>query len=500
MIDLPPFPSYSMRLWDYLGDMPYMPTASDRELLEKKAAANPSHAHRIRIWDYFFTPRPEDVGKPIQRELSELRVQAANQEAEGHQRLQQSRDALARLEQIRSDELSAVEAQLFAIETEMTARERSRARTRLTIGAIVGGGSAVVGFVILVLGIGASSMSLEDGCFAQLGAGCLSAVWVILGIPAIVIGASLAISGSRGLARDRIHAVVAGQQQRVRESWAARELVLNEAIESERTRAAYAQEILDRLVPHLRSRIAFLERSLQNLLLQLPPVPTVDEVESWLTDDIQDLLERGEEQLGVAGRTIHLDGTKNPFLIRSPAEIQDPALIPPTYRGNDPDRKKYLHARRFGKTADGRDVQHYGVFHLELLFITGAVLARYSVFFDFIRGDRIGERAPQQHFADVVLLEMRREYREISIDGRPVVLEQAPSMILSLSSGDRIAITVPSPEYFHAVGADGVPGDYDAYRAADSALRAITERVNEAKRNLEVGQLARMKEKETESD
>jgi hypothetical protein len=490
MIELPTFPPYSTSPWDYLGDIPYMPSAGDRELLKKKAAGNPVHARRVQIWDYFFRPEPGDVGKPIQRELTERRTQAASHEAESTRRLRQSLDALARLEKTRQDELAAVEAQLLAIQTETAARERAQARKRIITGAILGGVGLLTELYYLRSVKGPQS---EEGCV-----GCFWVIWILLGITAFSIGASLAYSGSRKLTPERIQAIVASQQQRVRESWAQRDIALNGEMESERVRIASEREILDRLVPHLRSRVEFLERSLQKLLDQLPAIPTEDEVEAWLSDDLQECREEGEEQLGVAGRTIDVLGTKEPFRILSPAEIQDPSLIPRMYsRSTNPDGKKHLHARRFGTTADGRAVQHYGVFHLELLFITDAVLARYSVFFDFIRGERVAERAPQQHFADMVQQEMKKEYRQILVDGKEVDLDMAPSLILSLSNGDRVAITLTSPEYFAAVGAAAVArGDDDATRAAENALKAITEKINEAKRNLEVGQIARMKEAE----
>jgi|GEM_PF-1102459 len=496
MIDLPTFPPYSTSLWDYLGDMPYMPSAGDRDLLNKKAEGNPAHARRVHIWDYFFRPEREDVGKPIQRELTERRKEAASHEAESTRHLRQSLDAFTRIEKTRHDELADVEAQLLAIQMETAARERVQAKKRIMNGSIIGGGSLAIGLLILLADMGVWFQK-ESDFPAAFGATCFSLSWIVLGIPAIIIGASFAYSGNRRLSPGNIQALVASQQQRVRENWAQRDLVLNGEMEHERARAASEQEILDRLVPHLRSRIEFLERSLRGLLGQLPPIPTADEVEAWLSDDLQECRDEGEDQLGVGGRTIDLLGTKEPFRILGPAEIQDPSLIPRMYsRSTNPDGKKYLHARRFGTTADGRAVQHYGVFHLELLFITSAVLARYSVFFDFIRGERVAERAPQQHFADVVQLEMRREYRQILVDGKEVDLDRAPSMILSLSNGDRVAITLTSPEYFAAVGAAAAERNYNATQVAENALKAITEKVNEAKRNLEVGQIARMKEAE----
>ena len=54
----------SQNIWDYLGDMPYMPSRQDRDELVQQAARIPKQEKRIHIWDYFFHARSEDVGKP----------------------------------------------------------------------------------------------------------------------------------------------------------------------------------------------------------------------------------------------------------------------------------------------------------------------------------------------------------------------------------------------------------------------------------------------------
>ncbi|HEX7679727.1 MAG TPA: hypothetical protein VF713_16470, partial [Thermoanaerobaculia bacterium] len=204
MIDLPTFPPYSTSLWDYLGDMPYMPSAGDRELLKKKADANPAHARRVQIWDYFFRPEREDVGKPIRHELTERRTQVASHEAESTRRLRQSLDAFTRLEKTRHDELAAVEAQLLAIQTETAARERAQGRKTVITGLILGGGCLLAGLYFFLFSLGASSHD-------DFAVGCFKVTWFLLGIPAIFIGASLVVSGTRRVAPEKIQATIAWQ-------------------------------------------------------------------------------------------------------------------------------------------------------------------------------------------------------------------------------------------------------------------------------------------------
>jgi len=57
---------YSKDIWDYLRDMPYMPTRADRDGL---LANDPD---RVQLWDYFFRIKPEDLGKPQKEEIKEI--------------------------------------------------------------------------------------------------------------------------------------------------------------------------------------------------------------------------------------------------------------------------------------------------------------------------------------------------------------------------------------------------------------------------------------------
>jgi hypothetical protein len=77
---------YSRDIWDYLRDMPYMPSREDRDALVDAAQTNGSMEKRVHIWDYFFRITPEDVGKPQKSRIETL----------GHQR--QTKERIARAE------------------------------------------------------------------------------------------------------------------------------------------------------------------------------------------------------------------------------------------------------------------------------------------------------------------------------------------------------------------------------------------------------------------
>ncbi len=63
------FHPFSADLWDYIEDMPYMPSRVDRDALKAGGADQ-----RVQIWDYFFRARPEDVGAPQRGEIQAVRA------------------------------------------------------------------------------------------------------------------------------------------------------------------------------------------------------------------------------------------------------------------------------------------------------------------------------------------------------------------------------------------------------------------------------------------
>jgi hypothetical protein len=483
LIELPKLDTvHPTSLWDYLVDMPYMPSKRDREHIEKLSIKR-EQPQRVKIWDYFFRPEQQDVGKSVQSELSELQAVAAAREVEGKQLLQESNHAFATFDQGWRNEHDAIEAQLYEIRSNTTSSDKKGGWKSVIIGILLTEAS-VYGAIRL-------NIVLEDATIpGQPAAGCLPWLLVLLTFPAFVAGLIFFFTGRRRLMPDNVQARIASRQKSIQDAWSQRSVTLQRAMDAECQRITYAKEMLDLLVPHIRSRITHLERLLANLRAQIPTPPAANEVQEWFLADQERLKNYGEDQLAMTGDLVNVRMVgEEPLLITGPAEIQATDLIPPTYRGTDADRTKYLYARKFEETADARTVSHYGVYYLEFLYIGEKMLGRFSVFFDFIRGDRIRESAPQHHYADVVWLELRHEYRKILIIDKSgpveVELETEPSMILILKGGAPVTITVPSKEYFERVQRDSSKANDDATAAAQNALKAIAAKVKAAKQNLE---------------
>ncbi|HEV7485749.1 MAG TPA: hypothetical protein VGQ65_08700 [Thermoanaerobaculia bacterium] len=375
-------------------------------------------------------------------------------------------------------------AELQRIEAETGNSERRRATKKIIIAEIVGCSGVVLLTAQLVqLFYG---LSVRVAANSVVGAGCSFLGWLIVIVPIVLVSDIVVRLARWRRTPEQIQARIAAEQQHVRDQWSPRDEALRKEIYTDRARIAADEEVLGRLVPHLRSRIATLEALFDDLLRQIPRPPTEAEVEEWLAADLLMLKRRGEERHAMEGRTVTFSGGEEVFVIQAPAEIQDPSSIPAAYRDHA-DRNKHLRGRRIRQTAAGGWVEHHGVFSYDVIFIGDAVLARYSVLFDFIDGEPIRESAPRQHYADFVMVEMRHEFREIRGAGGgeslPVML---PSMILALSNGDRVTITVTTSDYFNAIDA-GAAANNEAYVMANNALKAITEKVYDAKRKLEVG-------------
>jgi hypothetical protein len=484
MNTLPKFRDYSVDLWHYLPDMEsYMPPVEDRELVLRRSAV-PGQEHRVRIWDYFFRPQPEDVGKPVRNEMAQLEADISRHTDEASQALQAIREKVSNLEQTRDRERRQIEADLLEKEKVILAAEKKEGNW------LVASGSAL-----------AAASLLAAGYLVMEGAKNLWILYAIAGLPMLVFGAIRLAGGLGQLASENLANKVAQAQGSLRTRLEDLESRTREALASAYAESVDPEWLLDRLVPHLRSRLASLQSLLQSLLDQLPRPPMAEEVEYWLWQDLGLQIDEGAAHFGVHKEQLdyEYDGY-NPIILLGPAELQGASEIPDIcFKG---ERNRYLMARRVGRFAGGKRFQHYGIYCAELLYITGSTLGRFSVYFDFIRGYALRERAPLQHYADFVILEMRKEYREVDFWGRKIELFRFPSLHLSLKSSDRIIITLPSDEYFEAAGLTNfrpLQSDYDASRTADKAMRAIRQKVDQAKKNLEVSELVRQEQRRQDS-
>ena len=338
---------FSNDVWDYLSDMPYLPSRRDRDELRDQAMKNPKQEKRLQIWDYFFHIRIADVGKPQKQVIDSL-----------------TRDK---------------EQRLIAM----------RARTNQQYKIF--GAATVIAAVGAFIAFRLANQLVEFGLTGAmiLGLMLLVAVW-----------------------------------QR-----------------STRKTARVVQDC-DEQVTLLQKQIVYLQR-------QVPEPTTVEQMQRWLDEDIEWLTQRALEQTGVESKRELLDdNTPNPICIIGPGYLQRPKAIPELLL--DPreiDRNKHLAASRLDFLSNGHFVDLYGVYYVEFLIVAKEVLGNYGCFWDFISGRIYNEHTAELYYNDVVALSTRQQFRKVDLSFFKMVLENAPTFSLVLSSGDSIQVTYASSEY-----------------------------------------------------
>jgi hypothetical protein len=387
-----PFPT---DLWDYLDNIPYMPSRADRDALI--AAGD---GRRTQIWDYFFRLHPEDVGAPQRAE-----IQAVRAELEGE--FQANQEAF---EQSESD-LRAVERAILA--------DRRR---HLIIGApLLLAGMLLAAFVFRMW---------DSANYALICGGLIGSPGVLF-LARFVLG-TLSLSNARKLKAMQIENRKAIQQRQIR---AARMRIsaLERQIEALKGQIpqpppdAQVREWLNEDLAELRSR-SIDQTGLEGRLVSIEEFRRVGDL--MLPD--------------------------NPIRVMGPGELQEEDRIPRTFtHGVNPDLNKHLSARRAYVLADRRSVDVlYGVYFIKYIAVTEEMLATYSLFFDFITGKVSGEGVSEQYYRDVVAITTTRETRHImlGVDSQDYILvEEAPTFTIHLSGTEERTVTYVNENYFREI-------------------------------------------------
>jgi len=363
---------FSEDIWDYLGDMPEMPSRKDRDILLQAARNDSRQAKRVHIWDYFFTINPAYVGLPQQQEID---------------RLQKQKNLV-----------------------EVTVNTR-------------------FWFNIFL---------------------CMATFCVLIGL----LGAQVLISHILILTACL---VIAGDV-----SWYSRK----------RIRLEYELQVV----------VSQLDKEITELKRLIPAPPSDQQIRDWLQEDIDELTQTAEEQTGLETRLVQLRETNNPLCIRGPAMLQNIKTIPQVFLNQGDDRWNHLLAYKFAMLPDGTFQDFYGVYYVEFILVANDMLGSYGCFFDLITGRTIGEHTSEQYYRDVVMLNIRHEYREVELGTNRIIIENAPTFGMSLTSGERVDVTFPNLEYFTKISEphDNKPISFDPKQwasnpeiAADNAIKAL---------------------------
>lgn len=407
---------YSKDVWDYLIYMPYMPSRSDRDNL-----SNDVDKKRVKIWDYFFRIKPEDVGIPQSQEIADLKKSIDNEIVIHDQRVKDTKSAIENLRKL-------------------AAREEFK---RLVYGLA----SLLLGFLF------ARYILLRLNLSFPFMIGCLVPFWVYSLV--MFIGAGILLINERSQVRDYTRQI--------------RNLHI---------------QTKDNINISVR-RIRYLETLTRELKGQIPIPPADTDVRTWLNEDFERLWNRSKEVTGLGTRLLNIRDSRNPIPVLGPGELQHSSRIPPQFTAQvDPNRNKHLLARRAFYFEDYVEVL-YGVYYIEYILIADDMLATCGLFYDFIRGKESSEQTTEQYYKDVVAIATTKEFRQISVDssGQDIIyLDDAPTFTLSLADGEKRTVTFVNEKYFKGIkekiniSEDSISKIYwirDSEKIADNAIKAL---------------------------
>lgn len=464
---------YPKDLWECLKiDMPELPDRRSRDELVAKAKVDAAAQRRVQLWDYFFPVDPKRVGLSLRQDLAGAKAEHEAARRANAERLAANAQEAGRL----AEEWKRATARLAEESARIERQERERAavvwRKALTAGGWTGGGA-----VLLWLYGGT-----HEGCFSGfctlMGWGlAVTAVWRLAVTHAATSAKAVAQRLSKWLAElnkevEKEKARIDGEKKR---NW------------EERSRFEKTGGVEE---ARLTARVSTLGARLQALLAQVPQPPADEQVERWLTEDVDRLKVEATKRCGQRDRLTRLSDCPNPLSILAPARLQrEDILLPPSYRDPKTAGHQFLNAERFVMLPGGQFADFYGIYSIVFILFGEDVFSVFRVVYDFISGVQMGEISKEIHYLDVVAIERRKSYRELKLDdGRVMPMFNVPSLHLSLPSNEVIEVSFPDENYFK--GRDVGKIDVSRWRsspsaAAESGFKSVREMIDIAKRSLQ---------------
>jgi hypothetical protein len=425
------YPEYPNDIWDYINgdDLSYMPSRQDRDAL----LAENVEEHHVRIWDYFFRIKPEDVGLPQQREIQSIR-----------ESLQEFFDVYTQDIRDLKNKISELNRIIFF------------ARLKW----------AVLGFGSMAFGLVSLSKYLVN--VNSIYIYCISFPLLLFGVIAFLF-----------------IRFTANNERKSKSSFEYRLIEREKQKDARVYRDVKRIRILDEMINTLK------------LQLPEPPHDYAmrEWLTQDFRDLSKNAIEKtglGSDRL-VDIRALDSQGNpikaNNPIGILGPGELQHPERIPLSFTKNiNPDLNKHLTARRaFRMPAEYQDKWEvlYGIYYAEYILIADDMMATYGLFFDFITKKISSEQITEQYYKDVVAISISNEFRTLNlgIDSQDVIyIEDAPTLTLSLASSEHRTVTFVNENYFMKikekinVSEDNVSKIYwiqDSQKIADNAIKAL---------------------------
>jgi hypothetical protein len=385
---------YSNNLWDYLEDMPYLPSRRDRDELVQTGEEK-----RVFIWDYFFRIIPAHVGKPQKIEIENINKDL-------FQKIQQYKKTRESI----NEQIADLERGLFQI------------RVKNFFYGI--GGFVFSAILYKTFSNYATVYSLSIIC-VMLPIIYGIVMWTLIGL------------GGRKEKRD------------IRYFRNEFRLLIEDYF-------LYTENVIARK-NILRTEIKLLKDQIPSSCPNDMVRKWLNEDFKHLYEKSKEVTALSNRLINIEADESDATGNPlvypNPIPVLGPGELQHPKKIPLTFsKSYNSDLNKHLTAKQsFYMENDSRYEVLYGVYYLEHILIADDMLATYGLFYDFISGKCHAEQITEQYYQDVVAITTTHEFRKIHLsigDKQTRYIEDAPTFTLSLASGEHRTVTFVSKKYF----------------------------------------------------
>lgn len=471
------YKKYPREIWEYIKDLPYMPSRVDRE----KLFWDGKKRERVQLWDYFFRIRPEDIGKPQRKEFLNIKKKIQEDAKRCRER---EKEILIEITDLKKEALKKAIIKFFtgtlAISILISLLNRtSFAKSLSSQNRFIYGGIALLTSLIILIvltGVGyvyGNEIRRSKELLYRLENLKKTHVENANEAKNRVMTLKKEIARLRrqtpyAIKRKDIHKLFPNQEVRI---WVSTEIRNVKSLPDKEFRTHFESEVREIVDQEFRT---LLDNSL-NEIRELPDNEfraqleketkeirelSGQEVRSWLGRRIRTIKEEAREEVAINRNLVPLKNEKgekadNPIVVVGPGELQAPIPRPFTPDISE-DLHKHLSARQAHviSTKDGfqKDFEVlYGVYFIQFIFIAENMLITYSFFYDFI-DDMIRTRhITEQYYKDVVGLQIINEYRKLATSeykANPIYIEDAPTFTLSLSSGERHRVTFVNKDYF----------------------------------------------------
>lgn len=468
-------------VWDYLPKHSGYPSREDRDELLGLAKEDPSRMRRVRIWDFFF-PLNRAIVTGLQRaelaklytERKRLQDELNTEEAGIRKKIVGHKEAIAKAQDDWTTNLPSFRTQMAQnLHTKIKSSQQASRGFLIAAGLLF---LLIFSFVIVLASESTASASFIEEVVVPATAAATS----IAIIPAFI--GLIFYSQSQKNVLSELQKLEWGQQHRLAAfvGWHENNILsLESSLAARRARDVAAMDLISNSALGLEANVATLES-------QIPEDPSVEEVNSWLMEEIEEMQRELLQASGQEGRLVKSRTGKNIFCVRGPAELQQRDQIDPVYLLKD-DLQKHLRARRAGKAADGSAIDLYGVWIMEFLFLGQDELTSYRVFYDFI-SKRKATRQRVHNYGTVTSIETQSQFREIEVirDGKAKkeIVDDVPSLSFSLENSQLMEVNFPNKSYLAKALPDldtSAKLLYEPKQEADEALRILRENVHKAR-------------------